>query len=575
MRQLRWWQKGVIYQVYLPSFADGNGDGFGDLPGLMEHLDYLQDLGVDAIWLSPHYPSPMADWGYDIADYQAIDERFGTMADFQRLVRGAQRRGIRLLLDLVLNHTSDQHPWFVESRSGVSKSRRDWYVWQTGRGQGPPNNWVSRFGGSAWEHDAATGQYYYHYFFKQQPDLNWRNPQVQRAMWDVVRFWLDLGVDGFRLDAIDQLLEDPAGPDHDQSRSLAELNCRLMTSNDPEELQKLAAEKQALLRHQGEQPGLHEILAELRSVIDEYPDRVLIGETDNLAYCGNGSNELHMVFNFPLMRASCLEPEVVRENQRQRLSELPQGAWPCNTLNNHDFPRAASRHGRCGHGGPDSVARLCIGLLLTLRGTPVLYQGEEIGMTDLAPSHPEALRDGISVWIYRAAVEELGIEPAVAMEIAVRFGRDKCRTPMQWTAGPNAGFSRAGVRTWLPVHPNHRRGINVTDQQDAPDSLLCLYRRLLNVRRQNPALVAGDYRPLEGQSPDLLAFLRTDQSAAQTCLVVLNMGSQWRRLQWAPGDESSRSLFSSRERPLKEPLTNLDIAPFEVYIGEMCQTRSA
>lgn len=567
MPEMNWWQQAVCYEVYLPSFADGNGDGVGDLTGLIHKLDYLKDLGIDAIWLSPHYPSPMYDCGYDIMDYKAVGEQYGTMADFQRLLHGAHQRGIRLVLDLVLNHTSDQHPWFIQSRGNLTNPKRDWYVWRSGSHHAPPNNWASRFGGSAWEYDPITEQYYYHYFFKQQPDLNWRNLEVKQAMWDVVRFWLDLGVDGFRLDAIDQLLEHPDWPDHDVESSLVTLNCGLMSVENRQERERLAAEKKALLQYQGDQPGLHELLRELRSIVDEYPNRVLIGETDEIAYHGDGTNELDLVFNFPLMRADPLSPHVVRKNQRDRLAKLPPGGWPCNTLNNHDASRAISRY--ADEGSYASMARICIALLLTLRGTPFLYQGEEIGMTDLEPDDPTAFRDMISVWIYHAAIEELGIEPSKALQIAVRFGRDKCRTPMQWTAGPNAGFSPGDVQTWLPVNPNYRQGINVADQWDDPDSVLSFYRRLLSIRKQNPALIAGDYEPLDEQAQGYLAFLRRSPACGQTCLVVLNMCDQPQTLHFALGVPRARLVFSSQRRNASDSLLELSIAPFEIYIGEI------
>jgi alpha-glucosidase len=569
MDGLHWWKQAVFYQIYLPSFADGSGGGMGDLMGVVQHLDYLQDLGIDAIWLSPHYPSPMHDCGYDIADYTAVGEQFGTMADFRRLLQGAHQRGIRLVLDLVLNHTSDQHPWFIESRQSRSNPKRDWYVWRSGKHHRSPNNWVSRFGGSAWEYDPITGQYYYHYFFKQQPDLNWRNPEVKEAMWDVVRFWLDMGVDGFRLDAISQLLEHPDWREHQSEVSLAALNCGLITAEDREERQRLAAEKEALLQHQGDQSGIHEILQELRAIVDQYDDRVLVGETYKPAYYGDGTNELHMVFNFPLMRAECLFPSTIRDNQRERLAALPPEGWPCNTLNNHDSPRAVSRYHTCGHGTGACLARLCISLLLTLKGTPFLYQGEEIGMTDLELDDPAQFRDRISLWIYHAAIEELEIEPSRAMGIALRFGRDRARTPMQWTAGPNAGFSPAGVETWLPVNPNYRSGINVSDQRDDPDSMLEFYRGLLRVRKENPALIAGAYEPLPGEAREYLAFLRRSETPAQTCLVVLNMSARLHTLDLPQDLETIELVFSSHRRRSSDQLSELRINPFEVYIGEI------
>jgi alpha-glucosidase len=448
---LQWWQKAVFYQIYPLSFADGNGDGVGDLLGIIDRLDYLQDLGVDAVWLSPHYRSPLFDCGYDIADYTAVAPEYGTLGDFKRFLDGAHRRGMRVILDLVLNHTSDQHPWFIESRSTRDNPKRDWYVWHDGPG-GPPNNWVSPFGGSAWEYDTNTAQYYYHFFFKQQPDLNWRNPQVKEAMFNAVRFWLDLGVDGFRLDALGTIFEDPTLPDHSASVSLLELYRLLHTVHDEQERAPLAEQWRTLFQHQRDQPGIHALMQELRAVVDAYDDRVLVGETEEIAYYGDGQNELHMVFNFPLMKTERLTPVWVHANQRERLTTLPPGAWPCNTLGNHDGSRVYSHYG---DGQNDAaLARLSLALVLTLRGTPFLYNGEEIGMTDLLLEDISQFRDNWSVWLYQAQTGEGGTPPAEALAHAARFTRDKCRTPMQWSNRPNAGFSPAGVQTWLPVNPN-------------------------------------------------------------------------------------------------------------------------
>lgn len=356
MSKLKWWQEAVFYQIYPRSFADGNGDGVGDFEGIISRLDYLQDLGIDAIWLSPHYPSPQFDCGYDIANYTAVNPEYGTLGDFKRFLDGAHRRSIRVILDLVLNHTSDQHPWFIESRSSRNTPKRNWYVWRDGRDGGPPNNWYSGFGGSAWEHDSTTDQYYYHYFFKEQPDLNWRNSEVKQAMFDAVRFWLDLGVDGFRLDAIDTIFEDPALPDHTAEVTQPELYRALQTTLSLEERRRLRKQREAMFRYQHEQPGIHQLIRELRAVIDEYPERMLVGETSDIAYYGDGDNELHLVFNFPLMRTRHLTPAWVRTNQEERLAALPAGAWPGNTLGNHDSPRVYSRFGD-GH-NDDALARI-------------------------------------------------------------------------------------------------------------------------------------------------------------------------------------------------------------------------
>jgi alpha-glucosidase len=317
MDDLKWWQRAVFYQIYPRSFADDNGDGIGDFPGINAKLDYLVELGIDAVWLSPHYPSPFLDCGYDISDYCAVAPEYGSLQDFATFVEEAHARNIRVILDLVLNHTSDQHPWFVESRSGRDNPKRDWYIWRDGRNAGPPNNWASIFGGSAWELDAATGQYYYHAFLKEQPDLNWRNPEVKAAMWDVVRFWLDLGVDGFRLDAIATVFEDPDLPDQTLVSSPDEIIDANMLALD---------DYRQLLRYQLKQPGLHELLQELRVLIDHYPgERVLIGEDEDVAFHGTANDELHLVFNFPLMQTERLTPAHVIANQKMRLAALPAG----------------------------------------------------------------------------------------------------------------------------------------------------------------------------------------------------------------------------------------------------------
>jgi alpha-glucosidase len=315
MDSLKWWQKAVFYQIYPRSFADGNGDGIGDFPGMLEKLDYLRDLGIDAVWLSPHYPSPFLDCGYDISDYTGVGPEYGTLEDFTRFLQAAHQREIKIILDLVLNHTSDLHPWFIESRSSLDNPKRDWYIWKDGKEGGPPNNWASIFGGSGWQLDPQTGQYYYHAFLKEQPDLNWRNPVVKQAIWEAVRFWLELGVDGFRLDAIATIYEHPDLPDH----TLPLEKLKVTTANG---LTK--AEFAQLMRYQTHQPGIHELMQELRGIIDEYSgDRVLVGEDDNVAYHGTGDDELHMVFNFPLMLTDRLTPDHIRSNQAVRLADLP------------------------------------------------------------------------------------------------------------------------------------------------------------------------------------------------------------------------------------------------------------
>ncbi|HET9590760.1 MAG TPA: alpha-amylase family glycosyl hydrolase [Anaerolineales bacterium] len=568
MADLKWWQTGVFYQIYPRSFADGNGDGIGDFIGMSERLDYLADLGIDALWLSPHFPSPQFDVGYDISDYTDVAPEYGTLDDFKRFLDGAHRRGMRVILDLVLNHTSHLHQWFIESRSSRENPKRDWYVWRDPAPDGgPPNNWVSPFGGPAWEYDPANNQYYYHFFLKEQPDLNWRNPEVREAMWQAIRFWLDMGVDGYRLDAIGTIFEHPELPDQRSNMTEEEMR-RIFKRGFPDRSdKKLVQLWQLIFEYQVEQEGVHQLMQELRCVIDEYPDRVLVGENDNVLYHGDGSNELHMVFNFPLMRTNRLTPAWIRANQRERLASLPPGAWPCNTLNNHDSTRVYSRY-RDGQ-NDDAIARAALALMLTLRGTPFLYNGEEIGMTDYRLTDINLFRDPPAVWFYNGIVTD-GMPPDEALVLAADMSRDRCRTPMQWSNAANAGFSPEGVSTWLPVNPNYAQGINVAEQQNDPDSMLNFYRKLLRVRKQTPALIAGDYTPLDETSEDYFAFLRRSRDTGQTCLVILNLSDKAHDLKFGLAARDVKCLFSTYKLA-GESLSSeaLKITPREIFIGEL------
>ncbi len=563
-----WWQTAVFYQIYPRSFADGNGDGIGDLAGIIGRLDYLQDLGIGAIWLSPHYPSPLLDCGYDVADYTGVAPEYGTLDDFKRFLDAAHQRDIRVVLDMVLNHTSDQHPWFQDARRGRLQPHHDWYVWHPGRQGGPPNNWNSAFGGSAWEYVPELGLYYYHYFLKQQPDLNWRHPAVKQAMFAAVRFWLNLGVDGFRLDAIGTIFEDPALTDHAAQMSQRDLFALMAVASSDAERQQVADQWQLMHHHQVDRPGLHELMRELRTVVDAYPDTMLVGETDDIAYMGDGRNELHLVFNFPLMQTERLTPAWVRANQAARLAALPPGGWPCNTLGNHDSSRVYSRFGDGEHDA--ARARLSAALVLTLAGTPFLYNGEEIGMTDLLLDDVGQFRDLLGLQLYQLAHAEFGLPAEMAVAHAARHGRDKCRTPMQWTAAPHAGFCPPGVQPWLPVNPNADQGVNVADQANDPASLLNFYRGLLRVRRQTPALLAGAYAPLHEDASDCLAFLRQLAAPEASCLVALNMGDKAQELTLDLAAGQVQCLFSSHERPAgPQDLRQLTLAPFEVFIGAL------
>jgi alpha-glucosidase len=472
---------------------------------------------------------------------------------------------MHVILDLVLNHTSDEHPWFIESKSSRDNLKADWYVWV----KAPPNNWQSCFDGEAWTYAPERGEYYYHYFMKQQPDLNWRNPAVKQAMWDVVGFWLDMGVDGFRLDAIGTIYEDPAFRSHDVPMTMAELRRFTETARTPDEQRLQKRNWHAMYKYQMGGPGLHDLMKELRLILDEYPgDRMLVGEDENIAYLGDGNDELHLVFNFPLLRARHITPSHARRNQRQRLAgldALPTRGWGCDTLGNHDSSRIISRYGDGQH--DFELARLNAALVLTLRGTPFLYNGEEIGMTDLTITSPDQLRDTMATWYYQTAIGDLKVSPAEAAVRAGEMSRDKNRTPTQWANAANGGFCPAGVTPWLPVNPNHARGVNVQDQQGDPGSLLTFYQRLIHVRRGTPALIAGEYTPLHLRARSYFAFLRHTQD--QTVLVVLNYSNQRRKLSFTiPGKQTARIIFSSSSRENRESLEKVHLAPYEVLIAE-------
>ena len=570
MMDLKWWQTAVFYQIYPRSFADSNGDGIGDFKGITEKLDYLSELGIDALWLSPHFPSPNWDCGYDVSNYTDVAPEYGTLEDFKTFLREAHARNIRVILDLVLNHSSDEHPWFLESKSSRDNPKADWYVWV----DTPPNNWQSCFDGDAWTYVPERNQYYYHYFMKQQPDLNWHNPEVKNAMWDAVRFWLDLGVDGYRLDAIGTIYEDPNLTPHEVSLDLAGLRDAGDRARTPAQRKQVFQYWHDMFKNQWAQPGLHELMKELRAILDEYDgDRMLVGEDDNIDYMGDGQDELHLVFNFPLMRVGPLTPGKIRSNQKERLSRLealPVKGWPCNTLGNHDTSRIHTFFGDKQHDA--ELARLHVALMLTLKGTPFLYDGEEIGMTDLIITDPAKLRDTMATWYYERMVNELHVDPKEAAHRAGTMSRDKNRTPMQWSDSPNGGFSPLGVETWLPVNPNHKDGINVKDQQKNPSSLLNYYKHLLRVRKHSHALIEGEYIPVHNTARDYFAFLR--KSAEQTVLVILNFSEKQLELDFSRvreiKDRNLDILFSSAERLLKpKPARGLAISPFEVFIAEV------
>ena len=484
MARAPWWQSAIIYQIYPRSFQDSGQDGVGDLLGITRRLPYFVELGIDAIWISPIFPSPMADFGYDISDYTGIAPLFGTLKQFDALLAAAHALGIRVLLDLVPNHTSDRHPWFIESRASRSNAKREWYIWRDPAPDGgPPNNWLSEFGGSAWTLEPDTGQYYYHAFLAAQPDLNWRNAEVRAAIYDVMRFWLRRGVDGFRVDVIWHLLKDDAFRDNPE-------NPHFKPGQPPH--------RRVIPLYSADLPGVHTIVAGLRAVIDEFPDRLLIGEIylpieRLVAYYGEDLRGLHLPFNFALLETQW-NARAVAQLVSEYEAALPPGGWPNWVLGNHDRPRIASRVGR-------AQARVAAMLLLTLRGTPTLYYGDEIGMIQVEIP-PERICDP-----FEKNVPGLGL------------GRDGARTPMQWDSEPHAGFSHAAP--WLPLALDAAVW-NVANERDDAASPFNLYRNLIAVRRAHPALQTGSYRPIEARG-DLMLFVR--EAAEERVLVALNFGS--------------------------------------------------
>jgi alpha-glucosidase len=477
-----WWKRGVIYQVYPRSFQDSNGDGIGDLRGIAHRLDYLAWLGVDAVWISPFYPSPMADFGYDVANYCDVDPVFGTLADFDTLVEKAHSLGLKIILDLVPNHTSDQHPWFTESRSSRANPKRDWYIWRdAASGGGPPNNWISDFGGPAWSWDMSTGQYYSHAFLPQQPDLNWRNPAVREAMHDVMRFWLSRGADGFRIDVLWHLIkhadfiDNP--PNHAYTPRLGEMHKVLQT-------------------HSTDQPEMQDVMRGLRQASDAFPSSVMLGEIylpiDRLVtYYGEQGAGVHLPLNFHLIetpwRAGAIA-DLIATYERA----LPDGAWPNWVIGNHDRPRIATRLG-------ERQARVAAMLMLTLRGTPTLYYGDELGLADV-PIPPDRVKD-----------------PRELRQPGKGLNRDPVRTPMPWNGSEGAGFSSA--ESWLPLNEDYQAR-NAAAQLDDPHSILSLYRALLTLRRARPSLNAGEISKVSAEN-GVLTYERTYRS--ERSLICLNM----------------------------------------------------
>jgi alpha-glucosidase len=511
LADFRWWERGIIYQIYPRSFMDSNGDGVGDLNGIRQKLDYLEWLDVDVIWISPIFPSPMADFGYDVSNYIDIDPMFGTLAECDALLADVHARGMKLLLDYVPNHTSDRHPWFADSRSSRKSAKRDWYIWRDPLpGGGPPNNWRANFGGGAWEWDEKTEQYYYHAFLKEQPDLNWRNPEVRQAMLYVLRFWLDRGVDGFRVDVMHHLVKDEEFRDN---------------APNPNFRPGMSPYRELLATYSADLPEVQEIVAMMRNVVEEYDDRMLVGEIylpveRLMAYYGASGKGAHLPFNFQLIRLPWKAKEIAAAIERYEALLLSH-AWPNWVLGNHDKPRTASRVGA-------AQARVAAMLLLTLRGTPTLYYGDEIGMHDVPiPAH--LVQDP-----FEKNVPGLGL------------GRDPVRTPMQWTNAESAGFTTG--KPWLPIADDFK-SVNVSALRDQAALILTLYHRLIELRRSEPALSVGEFAPLPADD-DLIAYIR--KAGERRLLIVLNLGSEARSFNLSDLEARASLLLSTHLDPDQE-----------------------
>ena len=529
-----WWKHAVFYEVYPRSYMDSNNDGIGDLNGIASKLDYLKWLGIDAIWLTPCFPSPQVDFGYDVSNYVDIDPMYGTLRDFDRMQDGGKKAGVSIVLDLVVNHTSDKHQWFLDSEKSKTNPYRDWYIWRDGKGPNqPPNNWTSIFGGSAWQWSGKTNQYYYHFFYPQQPDLNWRNPKVKDAMFDVTRFWYKRGVVGFRLDAVDTLFEDPKLQDNP-----------VLPGKDA------YGEPNQEHKYNTNLPQVMDVLAGLRTVANDY-NAVLIGETwtnsigELKRYYGANHEGIQMPMDLAFTKLKPLSATVFRDHIA---GVIGSGEWPVWVMSNHDIVRAYTRFADGKH--DDFIAKLLVGMYLTLPGTPILYYGEEIGMQNNNPTRREDVKDPIG---------RLGWPQ--------EKGRDGERTPMQWSPAPNAGFS--GGIPWLPI-PTSYQTHNVATEQKDPGSILNFYRNLIALRKTHPALLEGDWVALNPDDPNVLSYLRRYKD--QAVIVVLNMSASSQKLKF---DLSKQGLKNVQLKTLLTSQTegatmdNMQLGAYAVYIGEV------
>lgn len=528
-----WWKHGVIYHVYPRSFQDSNGDGIGDIRGIIKRLGYLKDLGIDGIWISPMYKSPMVDFGYDVSGYREIDPIFGTMEDFLELLQKAHESGIRVILDMILNHTSDQHPWFIESSSSLTNSKRDWYIWKDPDKNSPPNNWKSAVGGNAWKFHEPSGQYYLHSFFEEQPDLNWRNEELPGVFFEEMKFWLDLGVDGFRLDVINMIAKD-----------------KKFRSN-PVVFGIQAFQKHIYSRNRKRSVT---VVRQIRELLDKYADRTCIGEiytpppgdaVTAARYLAKGTDGLHLAFDFSLIFSTWNAHSYFKSIKTWHDS-IPQDGWPCNVLSNHDLLRSIDRFPW--RANSEEKAKIAAVLLLTLRGTPFIYYGEEIGM-------------------HNGNISKRNIRDPLGKQYWPLFsGRDKARTPMQWVPERNGGFTTGDP--WLPLNNDiHTR--NVKKQEGESNSLLTHYRKLINIRKSSEALQKGSWVPLtNGRNGTLVYFRKTDQ---ERILVILNFTGRQKILS-LPEHAYGKVLFSTHHNHEEfNYFQNMQISPFEATIYQVVE----
>lgn len=540
-KEMLWWRNAVFYEIYMPSFCDGNGDGIGDFPGLISKLDYLQELGIGGIWLTPFYPSPRVDNGYDISDYCEVDPDYGTLADFDRLVSEAHRRGIKVIADLVLNHTSSKHPWFIESRSSRSSSKRDWYIWKDPVNGNAPNNWESFFGGPAWEWDEATGQYYYHAFAKEQVDLNWAHPEVRQAMKDVMKFWLDRGIDGFRLDVINFLKVSGQFPDNPVDASGVQEH-----------------------RYDQNQEGILEAIREICDFVRSRKSVFMVGEvgSEDMAVLReySGGSLLDVVFNFNLGSRKELHVQDLFHELKHMEELHGPDQLPTLFFSSHDMPRHISRFSSGEEEAGRRRAKLMAALMLTAKGVPFIYYGDEIGISDFIPAHIGEMKDIQGLTAYRIA-KESGMPEAEALEAAIAKSRDHSRTPMQWNASPNAGFSTR--EPWISLSSSFR-DVHVENQRGKNGSLYEFYRALIRLRQDHSALHNGDYVLLR-QENELIYYML--QSEEERMLVALNFGDDQARLELQEQCTGiCRLLLSSTPEAREDGLDPTAIYPYEAAV---------